>query len=438
MSGKNRGGLRLLLRPAWTDLGPFPAVQTRNNNLLELKMTCAKSSVVCAAWLMAIAGSVLAQPPAMDPNTNPAKGPEGMQPINAQPTLAQTNKGGAFEFVTMVHDWGAISDEDSVKTSFSFKNISDKTVKIINTKTSCGCTVGTPTKQVLAPGEEAAVEITFNPKGKRGLELKTITLETDYTPQPNVELHLKALVRPRMMVEPTSVWFGDLPLHKGADQELSIMSRMEGFQVTGFTMTDPKFKVEQLPADKVEMDGGMVDRVRFKAHFTDDATIGTYSTGLVVTTNDPKNPTYTVSLAGRVVGELQPVPERLFVSMSAGKQPWTAEITINSRNQTPFEIYSVEPIDCPPEMKIVVDVISGSPTQPAARNSYRLKASGLTPATVTDVRGSVKVKTSVSGMEEFTVPLMGLWRGPMNPAPGVGGASPVVNPKMMPGMPGSK
>ena len=379
-------------------------------------MACVKMSVVCAAWLMTAAGTLLAQPPAVQ--TPAPKQPEGMAPINAQPTLTPSNKGGAFEFVSMVHDWGAISDEEPVKAAFQFKNISDKTVKIINTRTSCGCSVAAPTKQVLAPGEEAAIEVTFTPKGKRGLELKTITLETDYAAQPNVELHLKALVRPRLVVEPSSVWFGDLQLGKGGDQEVSIISRMEGFQVTGFTVNDPKFKVEQLPADKVEMDGGTVDRVRFKAHFTNDATIGTYSTGLAITTNDPKNPTYTVSLAGRVVGELMPVPERMFVSMSGAKQPWAAEITVSARTMPSFEVYSVEPVDCPSEMKVVLDVVPGSAAQPAARNTYRLKASGLTPMAVNEIRGSIKVRTNVSGMEEFTVPLMGLWRGPMAPPPG--------------------
>jgi hypothetical protein len=380
-------------------------------------MAFAKTSVVCAAWLMVTAGAALAQPP-VPPPPPPT-------PIAPQPALAETNKGGAFEFVTMVHDWGAISDEEPQKTSFHFKNTSDKTVKITNTKTSCGCTVGAPTKQVLAPGEEADVEVTFNPKGKRGLELKTITLETDYAAAPNVELHLKALVRPRLMVEPSSVWFGDLKLHEGKDQELSILSRMDGFQVTGFTMNDPHFKVEQLPADKTEMDGGQVDRVRFKCHFNDDATIGTYSTALTVNTNDPKNPTYTVSLAGRVVGELMPVPERMFVSMSAGKQPWTAEVTVSSRNQAPFEIYSVEPVGCPDDMKIVLDVQPGAQGAPSAKNVYRVRASGLTPAAVTEVKGSVLVKTNVKGMEEFSIPLMGLWRGPMGPTPN---GKPVFNP----------
>lgn len=392
-------------------------------------MTYSKSSVICAAWLVLAAGGVLAQAPGAEPG-QPGAAP-GLAPINAQPALPPSNKGGAFEFVTMVHDWGAISDEESVKASFSFKNTSDKVVKIISTKTSCGCSVAEATRKVLEPGQESSIEVTYNPKGKRGLELKTITLETDYAAQPNVELHLKALVRPRLVVEPTSIWFGDLPLKQGGEQELTIMSRMEGFQVTGFTCNDPKFKVESLGADKVDLDGGTVDRVRFKARFTDDAPIGTYSTGLAITTNDPKNPTYTVSLAGRVVGELQPVPERLFVSMSAGKQPWTTEISITSRGQKDFEIYSVEPVDCPPEMKMVVDVISGSVAQPAARNTYRLKASGLTPAAVTDIRGSVRVRTNVPGMEEFSVPLMGIWRGPMRPAPGVDGG-PVVNPQVVP------
>lgn len=378
-------------------------------------MMTVNKSVVSAACLMMLAGSLLAQ------DGSPAKQPEAMKPINAQPALEQPNKGGPFEFVTMVHDWGAISDEQPVKFSFQFKNTSDRTVKIINTRTSCGCTVGSPTKQQLAPNEEAAVEVTFNPSGKKGLELKTITLETDYTPMPNVELHLKALVRPRMVVEPSSVWFGDLPIKKGAEQEFSIMSRMEGFQVTGFTFTDVKptdrFKVEMIGTDKVELDGGMVDRVRFKATFVDGAPLGAYNTAVKITTNDPKHAEQVVSLACRVIGELQPTPERLFVSMGGANQPWTAEVMLSSRAGQPFEIYSVEPIDTPPGMKLVVDILQGTAAQPSARNTYRIKASGITPGSPQEVTGGVKVRTNVAGMEEFTLPMMAIWRGPINPSP---------------------
>ncbi|MFT3684946.1 MAG: DUF1573 domain-containing protein [Phycisphaerales bacterium] len=385
-------------------------------------MTFVKTGVLCAAVLTVVAGTTLGQetPKAPQPGGG---GP--LTPINAQPTLAETNKGGAFQFETMVHDWGAIGDEEPVKTTFTFKNITDKTVKIINTKTSCGCTVGTPTKQVLAPGEDAAIEIVFTPKGKRGLELKTITLETDYPQQPNIDLHLKALVRPRMVIEPSSVWFGDLKLKEAKEQELSVMNRMEGFQVTSFNCPDAKFKVEKIDADKVEMDGGQVDRVRFKASFLGESPIGTYSTSMTINTNDPKNPSYTISLACRVVGELQPVPERMFVAMGAVQQPWTAEVQLSARTQKEFEIYSVEPVDCPPEMKIVLDVQAGSAQQPSARNTYRVRASGLTPAAVTDIRGSVRVRTNVAGMEDFSIPLMGLWRGPMKPP---ANAAPAVMP----------
>ncbi|MBY0308014.1 MAG: hypothetical protein K2Q09_04655, partial [Phycisphaerales bacterium] len=60
-----------------------------------------------------------------------------------------------------------------------------------------------------------------------------------------------------------------------------------------------------------------------------------------------------------------------------------------------------------------------------------IKASGTTPGAVTDIRGGIRVRTNVQGMEDFTIPLMGLWRGPMKPAPGMvapggpGGVSPL-------------
>jgi len=73
-------------------------------------------------------------------------------------------------------DFGNLKQEDVVSHKFIIKNTGKRNLIIRRIKTSCGCTVVTPGKKIIAPNEEVPLMVNFNPRGKEGRQIKAITI----------------------------------------------------------------------------------------------------------------------------------------------------------------------------------------------------------------------------------------------------------------------
>src|SRR3978361_439554 len=69
------------------------------------------------------------------------------------------------------------SDAQTV-ANFKYENKGKTPIKITSVKSSCGCTVASLKKDVVAPGEKGEVTATFNIGGRIGVQQKPITVET--------------------------------------------------------------------------------------------------------------------------------------------------------------------------------------------------------------------------------------------------------------------
>jgi hypothetical protein len=91
--------------------------------------------------------------------------------------------------------------------NFKYENKGDKPIRIVSTKSSCGCTVATLKKDVVAPGEKGEVTATFKIGNRTGAQQKTITVETDDPTQPITNLVLKATIAQAVEIQPTFVYW---------------------------------------------------------------------------------------------------------------------------------------------------------------------------------------------------------------------------------------
>jgi Protein of unknown function (DUF1573) len=87
-----------------------------------------------------------------------------------QPELVVQNK---------THDFGTITTGDIVVHTFVLTNNGGDVLKIDGVKASCGCTAAKPDKSELAPGESTNLVVTFNSKGRRGPQKKTIRITSN-------------------------------------------------------------------------------------------------------------------------------------------------------------------------------------------------------------------------------------------------------------------
>lgn len=83
-------------------------------------------------------------------------------------------------FEEVVFDFGLIEEaKGPVIHNFQFENTSDRPIKILGVKPSCGCTTPDWTKDLIAPGAKGFVAAKYDPKSRPGHFNKTLTITTD-------------------------------------------------------------------------------------------------------------------------------------------------------------------------------------------------------------------------------------------------------------------
>ncbi|MCC9043015.1 DUF1573 domain-containing protein [Myroides sp. M-43] len=83
-----------------------------------------------------------------------------------------------IKFDKVVHDFGNILNNEAVTTEFELTNTGKADLIIINTTTSCGCTVPEYQKTPIKPGETSKITVRFQ-TGAEGQQQKTVTLVTN-------------------------------------------------------------------------------------------------------------------------------------------------------------------------------------------------------------------------------------------------------------------
>jgi TolA-binding protein len=99
----------------------------------------------------------------------------------------------SIEFAEKEFDFGTMKEGDKVEHTFVFTNTGDQPLKIDRARGSCGCTVPEWPKEEIAPGEEGEIKVVFNSRGKRGKQVKSVTIFANTDPVKSV-IYIKAEV----------------------------------------------------------------------------------------------------------------------------------------------------------------------------------------------------------------------------------------------------
>ena len=108
------------------------------------------------------------------------------------PSVAQVAK--PIQFKEEVFNFGDVAEKAGAVThQFEFTNLSNRPVKILNVKPSCGCTTPDWTKDPVLPGKTGFIQARFDPKGRPGFFTKSLTVTTDLDANP-IMLQIKGTV----------------------------------------------------------------------------------------------------------------------------------------------------------------------------------------------------------------------------------------------------
>lgn len=99
-----------------------------------------------------------------------------------------------MKFEELVFEFGTLVQGEKVSHEFYFTNTGKSDLVIRKIKASCGCTATNPEKMVIKPGERSKLSVTFNSRGKRGRQNKTITIITNDPTSSSTILKVKGVV----------------------------------------------------------------------------------------------------------------------------------------------------------------------------------------------------------------------------------------------------
>jgi hypothetical protein len=93
-------------------------------------------------------------------------------------------------------DFGDITQGDTVKHIFNFKNTGTAPLILSEVITTCGCTAPKWTNQPILPGKTGEIAITYDSKGKEGVQNKVITVLSNSVNTP-VRVSIRVNVLPK-------------------------------------------------------------------------------------------------------------------------------------------------------------------------------------------------------------------------------------------------
>jgi hypothetical protein len=107
-------------------------------------------------------------------------------------TPAQLASAPIAQFNTLDFDFGDMKQGDKKEYTFNLTNSGKTDLQIRNIRSSCGCTAVAPSKKVVSPGETVPIKVTFDSRGKRGRQSKSITVITNDPKNPTSTLRVSS------------------------------------------------------------------------------------------------------------------------------------------------------------------------------------------------------------------------------------------------------
>lgn len=206
-----------------------------------------------------------------------------------------------------VHDFGDIKQGEVVKASFLVSNSGGDLLVIEDVRATCGCTAGIPDKTQLKPGESTKIEVSFNSKGRRGIQQQRITVNTNDPDNKEMILTIKCnVVLPEQTkIEGPHIQFQQTQHNFGKVQEGKVYTHSFQFSNTGkqtLQIKDVKSSCGCAVTSISSKELKPGESASLKVELDTSKRKGRMSRTLTVISNDPEDPNKILTLYAEVEG----------------------------------------------------------------------------------------------------------------------------------------
>lgn len=298
----------------------------------------------------------------------PLAAPAGAQELNPNiPSGNAAPAGHAPKAIvdTPLYDFGTALEGTTVRHVFKIKNTGEGYLDIRGVKTSCGCTIGSPSKSHVAPGDDSEITVAFDTRFQKGHQVRTITAFTNDPNNADLTMTMQGVIKKQVEASPDEVDFKTVRKGSEGTREIVISDLVGGgpFQVGPISNSSSSIKVvqEKRPDGKP---GALL-----KISLLKSMPLGAFDDTIKVTTNRvPLN----VDVFGTVTGDLSVDPTqvsfgvvkrgqdiiRLVKLSNQGARPVKV---LDVKSSSPAVVASAEPVAPGKEYKLTVMLRRGTP-----------------------------------------------------------------------------
>jgi hypothetical protein len=129
------------------------------------------------------------------------------------PALAQAAQSAPRVIVDQpTFDFGNHIGQTPIEHTFTLTNAGDAELRVLNVRTTCGCTVAGSWERAVPPGGVWGLPITFDPAGREGEQSKQVIVTTNDPTNEKVTFTIRGTVTPRFRIDPPTrrVVFGQI------------------------------------------------------------------------------------------------------------------------------------------------------------------------------------------------------------------------------------
>jgi hypothetical protein len=308
--------------------------------------------------------------------------------------------GPKIEVVPETKDAGTVAKGQLIESTFVVKNNGAADLVISDARPGCGCTVASFDK-VIKPGAEGKLISSVDTKNFSGPISKSILLISNDPDRPQLNLFIKAVVKPFVDVMPTGYLRFSVVKGDSAAQDVVLVSEEKTFKPIVAEMAQPYVKAELIPAgEKDKIAGRSGDQYKLHVSVTGDAPEGLLNAPIRITTGVTQQPTVEIPVSGYIRPRVSVTPALVnFGNFTAGKDAITRNIIVtNNKPNQPIKVTRAE-VSVP---GFQTDVV---PTQEGVSYTVVVKASDKVKKGSID--GTVKLYTTDKEKAVIELPLKG-------------------------------
>jgi hypothetical protein len=194
--------------------------------------------------------------------------------------LLAINAFGQLAWEAKQLDFKPMAGDRSLSATFRFENKGRRPVKIQDLQTSCGCTTASTARKSYAPGEKGEVAVKFLFGGRRGLQNKSVVVQTDDPSEPAVVLMLKVDILELVKIRPGYLHWKRDSAKSSQTLDIKVTSAVPA-KVVSVSSSDPRFSAQLRPGDAGEYEVIVVPR---------DTSVPAVATLLIQTDYPPARP----------------------------------------------------------------------------------------------------------------------------------------------------